>query len=111
MRKLAIILATLSMAACSQAEQPEALANQVSANGTDYVATIRDMNPELRRATFLRAIRDAGQACQQVASDRDAGPAEGGGATWTVRCEDQRGWMIVIGRDGNAKVTGPIAPK
>ncbi len=79
-----------------------------AANGTDYVAAIRDMPQAQRRATFLRAIRDARQACQQVVDDKAAEPLNGA-ATWGVRCEDGRGWLIAIARDGNAKVTGPVA--
>lgn len=79
-------------------------------NGTDYVQTIRDMPEALRRATFLRAIRDAQQACQQVVDDKAADPVNGN-AAWGVRCEDGRGWLISIAPDGNAKVTGPVARK
>lgn len=81
-----------------------------AANGTDYVATIRDMPEAQRRATFLRAIRDANQACQQVVDDKASDPVDGN-AAWGVRCEDGRGWLISIAPDGNAKVTGPVAAK
>ena len=79
-----------------------------SVNGTNYVETIRAMPEGQRRATFLRAIQDAKQQCQQVVEEKASEPADGN-AAWGVRCEDGRGWLIAIAPDGNAKVTGPVA--
>jgi len=79
-----------------------------AANGTNYVETIQAMPEGQRRATFLRAIQDAKQQCQQVVEEKAAEPANGN-AAWGVRCEDGRGWLIAIAPDGNAKVTGPVA--
>ncbi|HEV2567275.1 hypothetical protein [Sphingomonas sp.] len=114
MKHILAIAAGAALAACTPAtdegNSSNAATSAPAANGTDYVAEIRTMAPEQRKATFLRAIRDAQQACQQVVAEQDAGPMNGE-AAWTVRCEDGRGWMIVIARDGNAKVTGPVAAK
>lgn len=101
----------LALIACSSPESTNdaSVSNTIASagGGTDYVAAIRDMPEAQRRATFLRAIRDAGQACQQVVDDRaDTAPG-----SWGVRCEDGRGWLIAIAPDGNAKVTGPVARK
>lgn len=114
MKRISVIAASAALAACAPSgdDNPADAANAgaPAANGTDYVAEVRNMAPEVRKATFLRAIRDAQQACQQVVAEQDAGQVDGA-AAWTARCEDKRGWMITIARDGNAKVTGPVAPK
>jgi hypothetical protein len=116
MKQLLILGLAGGLAACAPGDDstndasPPATAPTVAANGTDYVATIRDMPEGQRRATFLRAIRDANQACQQVVDDRASDPVDGN-AAWGVRCEDGRGWLISIAPDGNAKVTGPVARK
>lgn len=115
MRALILILAA-GLAGCEAAGDSTNDASQANnagpaaVNGTDYVAQIGNMTEPVRRATFLRAIRDAGQACQEVV---DAKPADAvdGNASWGVRCEDRRGWLISIARDGNAKVTGPVDRK
>lgn len=107
--RLMIGCAVMMLAGCGDAGGDSANAAAagnvgVAANGTDYVAAIRAMPPEVRKATLLRAIRDARQPCQQVTAEQAAG--EG---SWSARCEDGSGWLIAIARDGNAKVTGPVA--
>ena len=112
MKHMLSIAAAVVLAACAPSGDSGNNATVAApvAGGPDYVAEVRKMTPEVRKATFLRAIRDAKQACQQVIAERDAGQVDGA-AAWTVRCEDKRGWMITIARDGNAKVTGPVATK
>jgi hypothetical protein len=108
-----LILAVLAACGSGEGSTNDAAtsgAGGVATNGTDYVQAIRDMPEAQRRATFLRAIRDARQACQQVVEDKAAEPVEGN-AAWGVRCEDGRGWLISIARNGDAKVTGPVASK
>ena len=113
MTRLCVNALGAALAACTPSGDDgnsNAAATAPATGGTDYVAEVRKMTSEVRKATFLRAIRDAQQACQQVVAEQDAGQVNGA-AAWTVRCEDQRGWMITIARDGNAKVTGPVATK
>jgi hypothetical protein len=112
MKSVVPILTALALAACGAGNDStnEATTAAPKAGGTDYVAAIRNMAEPQRRATFLRAIRDARQACQQVVDDKPADPVDGN-AGWGVRCEDGRGWLISIAQDGNAKVTGPVAAK
>ena len=109
---LAAIFA-LPLAACGQPESAnDAAANAAPAagNGTNYVAEVKAMPEPVRRATFLRAIRDAGQACQNVVADQPAEAVDGNPA-WGTRCEDGLCCLISIAPDGNAKVTGPVAAK
>lgn len=109
MRTIVIGMAAL-LAGCSEtdtaATNNAVLVQGGAAKGPDYVAAVRGMNPELRKATLLRAIRDARQPCQQVAAEQAAGENQ-----WSARCEDGSGWLITIQPDGNAKVTGPVARK
>ncbi len=113
MMRIGLLIAAAALVACTPSTEQgndSGAAAPPATGGTDYVAEVRKMTPEVRKATFLRAIRDAKQACQQVLAEQDAGQVDGA-AAWTVRCEDKRGWMITIARDGNAKVTGPVATK
>jgi hypothetical protein len=112
MRSLLAGTALLLLMACGgPASTNDATASNGAApatKGTNYVETIRAMPEGQRRATFLRAIQDAQQACQQIVDVRASEPVDGN-AAWGVRCEDGRGWLIAIAPDGNAKVTGPVA--
>lgn len=115
MRLAMALLAVGALAACGTAQDSTndaAGANSAVAApaGVDFAATVQAMPEAQRRATFLRAIRDARQACQQVVDAKASEPVDGN-AAWGVRCEDGRGWLISIARDGNAKVTGPVASK
>lgn len=109
---LAPAVLSVALAACngggSTNDAAASNATAPAANGTNYVETIRAMPEGQRRATFLRAIRDARQDCQQIVEDKASKPIDGN-AAWGVRCEDGRGWLIAIAPDGNAKVTGPVA--
>ncbi|NNM77500.1 hypothetical protein HJG53_11335 [Sphingomonas sp. ID1715] len=115
MRWALSIAAGAALAACTPSADDLNANNQAAAaapakDGTDYVAQVRGMTPKLRQATFLRAIRDAQQACQQVVAEQPVDDAEGDPA-WTAVCEDGRGWLIAIAPNGNAKVTGPVPAK
>lgn len=115
MRAALTTMALITLAACGA--EPDSTNDAAGAgtsvpasNGVDFAAEVRQMPEAQRRATFLRAIRDARQACQQVVDAKASEPVDGN-AAWGVRCEDGRGWLISIARDGNAKVTGPVASK
>jgi ribosomal protein S11 len=112
MKSLMAVGAVMTLAACggtaSTNDAAASNAAEPAANGTNYVETIRTMPEGQRRATFLRALQDAKQACQQIVDVRASEPVDGN-AAWGVRCEDGRGWLIAIAPDGNAKVTGPVA--
>lgn len=69
----------------------------------NYVERLRTMEPELRDATFLRAIRDAGRDCQGVTASSYQGETSGA-PTWTATCDDGVQWIIVLGADGIAQV-------
>jgi hypothetical protein len=109
----ALMLAAL-LAACGPAPERESALNKTSANASasavDYVAQIRGMATPLRRGTFLRAIRDAQQPCQEVVFDHETEPVNGQ-ASWAASCENGADWIIIVERNGNAKVTNGVDPK
>lgn len=105
--------AALVLFGCNKSEQPaanNAVATNAAEPKVDYVAEIRGMSPPLRRGTFLRAIRDAGQPCQEVRKEYETEPV-GGQASWSAECENGAQWIVIVQRDGNAKVTNAVNPK
>lgn len=56
-----------------------------------------------RDALFLRAIRDAGQDCQQVVGSAYNG-VHFGMPSWAARCSNGADWLIMLGKGGNAHV-------
>ena len=104
----------LAIAGCDQSPEKKPASNAVAVNASgpkvDYVAEIRAMEPPLRRGTFLRAIRDAGQPCQEVRKEYETEPV-GGQASWSAECDNGAQWIVIVQRDGNAKVTNAVNPK
>ena len=99
-----ILLPALFLSACS-AEQPAATnTTAASADNVDYLARIRAMPAGQRNAVFLRAIRDAGRACQGVTELTEV-TGNGGPATWSARCDDGNRWIVAISPTGVATVT------
>lgn len=115
---IASITLGAAVAACGQAHDEQAANNAVATTNisnaavpkTDYVAEIRAMTSPVRRATFLRAIRDADQPCQDVVSEREIAPVNGQ-ASWAAACETGAAWVIAVAPDGNAKVTNAVVPQ
>lgn len=87
----------LSLAACDAA--PPAPQPTASPAANAYANRLAAMPEGERNAVLIRAIRDAGQDCQQVVTSIPAGPA-----AWDARCDDDRPWRISIGANGNASV-------
>lgn len=114
MKIVAAMTAALVLAACGQtggnAANAVAAAKPKPADARDYVGEIRGMLPELRRGTFLRAIRDAQQPCQEVIEEHETETVNGQ-AAWSASCENGADWIIIVERDGNAKVTNGVDPK
>lgn len=113
MKTIATMTAALALAACGQSPNTDANAAAPPAKAVDtrdYVGEIRGMTPALRRGTFLRAIRDAQQPCQEVVEEH-ATENVNGQASWSASCENGADWIIIVERDGNAKVTNGVDPK
>lgn len=113
--RLTIVVSALALAGCGRPDANEAAANNASvahAAGpkVDYVAELRSMAPALRRGAFLRAIRDAGQDCQEVVKEYETEPVNGQ-ASWSAECGNGAQWIVIVERNGDAKVTNAVNPK
>lgn len=101
MRALALAPALL-LAACGQ-PSAHAPAAPATPDPNGYAAKVAALSPPLRAGVMLRAIRDAGQQCQQVVASK-AAPGTTPPA-WIATCADRRQWVVGIGDDGTASVT------
>ena len=108
---LAASLLALSLAGCDAAPTPEQNAQVKAARDSSFAKAMRTMPEGQRNATLYRAIADARQTCQNVASSQEGEPMNGLPA-WVATCGDTgQSWIVAVGPDGTAKVTGPIAPR
>lgn len=98
-----MLMATLAMAAagCGGGEQTAA---SNTAASDDYVTRVRALPPAQRDAVLFRAIRDAGQACQQVTKSTAVADVAGAPA-WTATCDDGGIWVVALNPGGIATVT------
>lgn len=95
-------LATLTMlAACGQPAPPPPARRAPAADG--YAAKVAALPAKLRGGVMMRAIRDAGQECQQVIEVQSA-PIQNGASAWVATCDDHRVWVVIIADDGTARV-------
>ena len=92
----------LAAAACDPGAEPREPKSITVPEG-DYKQRIDALAAGQRDALFLRAIRDAGQDCQQVVGSAYNG-VHFGMPSWAARCKDGRDWLIMLGKDGNAQV-------
>lgn len=111
-RPIAALLLALPLAACGSAptDTKADTAETSAAQNSSYAKAIRAMPEGQRNATLYRAIADAKQPCQQVNHSQEIDPMNGLPA-WSATCETNMSWIVAIGPDGVAKVTGPIPPR
>ncbi|HEX8483919.1 hypothetical protein [Sphingomonas sp.] len=102
-RYCTIAALALSLAGCGASDQPEAAAAN-TAPADDYAARIAALAPGQRDAVLIRAIRDAGQTCQQVTQSAAIGEV-GGAPAWSARCDDGGTWIVALNPGGIATVT------
>lgn len=110
-RSIAGLAATVMLAACGSpppAEQPANTATAAPAE-TGYIAKVLALPPRQLNGVLYRAIDDAKQPCQGIA-DAVRQADRGGKPVWAVRCLDNSAWLIALGDDGVADVTGIPAP-
>jgi cytochrome c5 len=93
----------LAAAACGGGGGEQTAARNTAAPD-DYVARVRALPPAQRDAVLFRAIRDAGQACQQVTGST-AIPDVSGAPAWTAKCDDGGTWVVALNPGGIATVT------
>ena len=101
-RRLLIGAALFAAAACDRDAEPRKAKTIIVPEG-GYKQRIDALAAGQRDALFLRAIRDAGQQCQQVVGSAYNG-VHFGMPSWAARCEDGADWLIMLGKGGNAHV-------
>ena len=82
----------------------ETSANAAIAVPDDYAAKVAALSPGQRDGVLLRAIRDAGRDCQQVAKSQRIDPVAGAPA-WAATCNDGGVWVVALNPGGIATVT------
>jgi len=109
MRALAIGGLTLSalLAACGSppAADPVATDTAAAPAETGYIAKVLALPPRQLNGVLYRAIDDAKRPCQGIAEAIRQGDRNGK-PVWAVRCVDNSAWLIALGDDGMADVTG-----
>lgn len=96
-------LLTLALLAGCGEEPPVPTRAETAAALARQKARIDGLAEGQRNAVFLRAIRDGGRECQQVAGSAYGGEQFGRPA-WVARCEDGRDWIIMVEANGRALV-------
>lgn len=92
------LLALLALSACQQATP------KPQPTGPDISAQVVALPRVQREITLFRAIRDAGQDCQDLTTTKRLPPV-GGNPAWLVTCRPTSYWVVAIARDGTALVT------
>lgn len=105
----ALLTAVAATAGCGQASD-DAAANAAAANAAaaareqrEQTAAIAALPEGQRNAVLFRAIRDAGQACQQVTASA-AETTTRGQQAWLATCDDKGQWLVIPGAGGVATV-------
>jgi len=98
--------AIMMLAGCEKGA-PEEDVKKIEVPEGDYQARLQAMPEGQRNAVFIRALRDARRDCQGVVSSAYQGLLRDR-PTWTARCDDGVGWVIIIGKDGVAEVVNLV---
>jgi hypothetical protein len=93
----------LALAACGD-PAPQNVAAPVPQAPSAFQNQVAALDDGPRNAVFIRAIRDAGQDCQQVTKSEAKGDGPGGDPLWHATCSGGATYGVLIGRDGTATV-------
>lgn len=103
-----VLFAALLVSACGDGASPAAntadpavAANE--ADATNYQAEVAKLPVAAQEGVFLRAVRDAGLACQKVTKSERLEDRQGN-PTWRATCDGDNPHLISITRDGTAKI-------
>lgn len=102
--KHAVVL-VLALAACTQQRSNDTAAASTNTAQGNYIAEVTALPPGQLRGVLYRAIVDGGETCQAI-QDFAREPDRDGKPTWSARCKEGSEWVIVLGNDGIAQVTG-----
>ncbi len=111
MRGWPVLMLGAMLAGCGSQPAPEQPANTTAApTASGYIAKVLALPPRQLNGVLYRAIDDAKQKCQGI-GDTVRQADNNGKPVWAVRCTDGGAWLITIGDDGTADVTGiPAQP-
>jgi hypothetical protein len=102
----ALMLGTMLTACGPQSgPEPSASASSASPKETGYIAKVLALPPRQLNGVLYRAIDDAKRPCQGIAEVIRQGDRNGR-AVWAARCTDGGAWLVALGDDGMANVTG-----
>lgn len=96
----------MAVAACGGGEGGNGSANEVATGttgGGDALTQVRALPEGQRNGVFIRAIRDANLACQQVTGSTEKQGPEGR-PYFETRCQDGGVYAVSIADDGTAFV-------
>ena len=105
-RALSLLVALAPLAACGSA--PDKAATNQTADSTDYLKRMAELNENERDGVLLRAIRDADRPCQGVQRSVPAPAVEGGPPAWVATCEDGGEWLVAVGAVGGLVLRVPL---
>lgn len=114
MRVLAMTVPAMALlASCGPSNEgtSNAATPTVVAKPGGFAEKVVALSEPQRRGVILRAIRDAGNACQGVIGTRRQPAGIDGLPAWAATCQDGSNWLISFGDDGMARVTGLPARK
>ena len=107
---VATLFAALLAAGCTKPAGQETASNGAANAGANsaashYVETVAALPEGQRRGVLFRAIVDSGRDCQSIVDSRREADANGR-AVWSARCDNGGAWLVALGDDGIAQVTG-----
>jgi hypothetical protein len=84
--------------------RPENKVRQISvAQNSPHQQRLKEMDPRLRNAAFMRAIRDGGESCNRVDQSAHTGSYKDL-PMWSARCSGGNEYALFVGADGSVQV-------
>lgn len=103
-QRFLLLAPLLALGACGDpAPAPKAAATE-----TGYIARVQALSPREREGVLFRAIQSGGgnRQCFEVTQVEPMPPAKGGEPSWRVTCSGGGQWLVTLGDNGIAQVTG-----
>ncbi|MEI5687391.1 MULTISPECIES: hypothetical protein [Sphingomonas] len=110
MRNGLMLVLAAALTACGSQPSPQPTPTATAPRETGYIAKVLALPPRQINGVLYRAIDDAKQKCQGIAGVERQKPRNGK-PVWAVRCLEGSAWLVALGDDGMAEVTGiPAQP-
>lgn len=93
----------LAAAACGDGAPEGNAASIMVPQESPYQERLLAMDPRLRNATFMRAIRDLGESCNRVVQSQPIGHYKNT-PVWAARCAGGSEWSLFIAGNGEVQV-------